>query len=170
MKISIVTKEWVEAIWKTNLKEFVQADDSMFDKYKAPIFLNLIMTSTNIPKRQREEIKNLINNHGGVKYNFLKLFYPPIHVFPFALTLLCFQTFMSSLDGLKVKVVLAPEDSRISEKLKYAKQKNIACLIPDWVYGSIKAGYALPFKDFFVKSSKACSTPEKSTGKILVQL
>ncbi|XP_015431486.1 PREDICTED: DNA topoisomerase 2-binding protein 1 [Dufourea novaeangliae] len=136
LKIPIVTKEWVEAIWDINLKEFVKADDSMFDKYKASVFLNLIVTSTNLPKRQKEEIKQLINNHGG--------------------------TFMGALDGSKVKVVLAPEKSPISEKLKYAKQANIACLTPNWVYESVKVGYALPFKDFLIKSLKACSTPEKS--------
>lgn len=170
MKIPIVTKEWVEAIWETNLKEYVKADDSMFDKYKSPVFLNLVVTSTNLPKRQKEEIKNLINDHGGVEYNFSKLLHLPIHTFSFTLTLLCFQTFMGPLDGSKVKVLLAPEHSPVSEKLKYAKQADIACLVPDWVYRSVKVGYALPFKDFVIKSLKACSTPEKSAGKILVQL
>lgn len=136
MKIPIVTKEWVEAIWETNLNNFVKADNNIFDKYKASVFLNLVVTSTNLPKRQKEEIKHLINDNGG--------------------------TFMGPLDGAKVKVVLAPENSPMSEKLKYAKQANIACLIPDWVYKSIKVGYALPFKDYLIKSLKACSTPEKS--------
>ncbi|XP_076286587.1 mutagen-sensitive 101 isoform X2 [Lasioglossum baleicum] len=136
MKIPIVTKEWVEAIWETNLKEFVQPDDSMFNKYKASVFLNLVVTSTSLPRRQKDEIKQLINNHGG--------------------------TFMGALDGSKVTVLLAPENSPLTEKLKYAKQVNIACLVPNWVYASVKVGYALPFKDFVIKSMKACSTPEKS--------
>ncbi|XP_033326690.2 mutagen-sensitive 101 [Megalopta genalis] len=138
MKIPIVTKEWVEAIWEANLKTFVLPDDDMFNKYKASVFLNLIVTSTNLPKRKKDEIKLLINEHGG--------------------------TFMGPLDGAKVKVLLAPENSPMSEKLKYAKQANIACLIPDWVYESIKVGYALPFKDFLIKPSKAYSTPEKSNA------
>lgn len=75
MQIPIVTKEWIEAIWETNLTTFVKPDDTMFDKYKASVFLNLVVTSTNLPKRQKEEIKNLINNHGGVRLNFLKLLY-----------------------------------------------------------------------------------------------
>ncbi|XP_053987839.1 DNA topoisomerase 2-binding protein 1-A isoform X1 [Hylaeus volcanicus] len=138
MQIPIVTKEWIEAIWETNLKDFVKADDNMFDKYKASVFLNLVVTSSNLPKRQKEEIKQLINNHGG--------------------------TFMGPLDGAKVKVVLAPENSPVSEKLKYAKRANIACLTPDWVYESIKVNYALPFKNFLIKSLKACSTPERQSG------
>ncbi|XP_071855891.1 mutagen-sensitive 101 [Bombus fervidus] len=135
MKIPIVTKEWIEAIWEMSLKNFVTPHDKMFDKYKASVFLNLVVTSTNLPKRQKEEIKRLINTNGGI--------------------------FMGPLDGAKVKVVLAPENSPISEKLKYAKKANIACLTPNWVYESIKVGYALPFKDYLIKTLKACSTPEK---------
>ena len=71
MKIPIVTKEWVEAIWEENLKSFVTPDDSMFNKYKASVFLNLVVTSTNLPKRQKEEIKRLINSNGGVNIFFL---------------------------------------------------------------------------------------------------
>lgn len=78
---------------------------------------------------------------------------------------------MGPLDGAKVKVVLAPENSPMSEKLKYANQANIGCLTPDWVYASLKVGYALPFKDYVIKSLKACSTPEKSNGNgILLRL
>lgn len=66
MQIPIFTKEWVEAIWKINLTEYIKADNSMFDKYKAPVFLNLVVTSTNLPKPQKEEIKRLINDNGGV--------------------------------------------------------------------------------------------------------
>lgn len=66
MKIPIVTKEWVESIWETNLNNFVKADSNIFDKYKASVFLNLVVTSTNLPKRQKEEIRYLINDNGGV--------------------------------------------------------------------------------------------------------
>ncbi|XP_076755410.1 mutagen-sensitive 101 isoform X1 [Xylocopa sonorina] len=138
MKIPIVTKEWVKAIWEANLKSFVAADDKMFDKYKASVFLNLVVTSTNLPRHQKAEIKQLINDNGGI--------------------------FMGALDGKKVKIVLAPENSPVSEKLKFAKQAQIACLRPDWVYKSINVGYALPFKDYIIKSLKACSTPDKANA------
>lgn len=66
MKIPIMTKEWIEAVWEINLKEVVKADDKMFDKYKCPVFMNLTATSTNLSKRQKQEIKQLIHDHGGV--------------------------------------------------------------------------------------------------------
>ncbi|CAL1689646.1 unnamed protein product [Lasius platythorax] len=135
MKIPIMTKEWIKAVWEANLKNVIQANDKIFDKYKCPVFMNLIVTSTNLSKRQKEEIKRLIHDHGG--------------------------TFMGPLDGTKVRVVLASENGPISDKLKYAMENDIACLKPDWVYESIKVGYALPFHNFIIKSVKACSTPEK---------
>ncbi|XP_017886293.1 DNA topoisomerase 2-binding protein 1 isoform X2 [Ceratina calcarata] len=136
MKIPIVTKKWVEAIWEENLKHFTKPDDEIFDKYKAPVFLNLIVTATNLQKRQKEELKRLIGDNGG--------------------------TLMGPLDPSIVKVVLVPENSPMSEKLKFAKKMNIPCLLPDWVYDSIKVGYALPFKDYLIKTLTACSTPERS--------
>lgn len=68
---------------------------------------------------------------------------------------------MGPLDGTKVRVVLASERGPLSDKLKYAMENNIPCLKSNWVYESIKVGYALPFRDFIIKSVKACSTPEK---------
>lgn len=61
-----MTKKWVEAVWEANLKQVVSASDKVFDKYKCPVFMNLIVTSTNLSKRQKEEIKHLIHDHGGV--------------------------------------------------------------------------------------------------------
>lgn len=66
MKIPIMTKEWIEAVWEANLKELIKADDKIFDNYKCPAFMNLIVTSTNLQKRQKDEIKHLIHEHGGV--------------------------------------------------------------------------------------------------------
>lgn len=71
---------------------------------------------------------------------------------------------MGPLDGLKVKIVVAPENSSLTDKLKFAMQNNIACLKPEWVYESLKVGYALPFNNYLIKSTKACSTPEKLKG------
>ncbi|KAI4486795.1 hypothetical protein M0804_006165 [Polistes exclamans] len=135
LKIPVVTKDWVIAIWEENLNNFIEAKDPIFDKYKCPVFMNLVVTSTNLSKRQKEEIKNLINSNGG--------------------------TFMGPLDGLKVKIVIAPENSSLTDKLTFAMQNNIPCLKPEWVYESVKIGYALPFNNYLIKSTKACSTPEK---------
>jgi len=75
---------------------------------------------------------------------------------------------MGPLDGTKVRVVLASENGPLSDKLKYAMENDIPCLKPDWVYKSIKIGYALPFRNFIVKSTKASSTPEKSNSMYIM--
>lgn len=61
-----MTKDWVKAVWEANLNEVVKADNKIFDKYKCPVFMNLVVTSTNLSKRQKEEVKRLIYDHGGV--------------------------------------------------------------------------------------------------------
>ena len=38
-------------------------------KFKASIFLNLVVMSTNLSRRRKDEIKHLIDDHGGVKYD-----------------------------------------------------------------------------------------------------
>lgn len=68
---------------------------------------------------------------------------------------------MGPLDGAKVRIVIASENGPLSDKLKYAMDNGIACLKINWVYESIKVGYALPFRHFLIESSKASSTPEK---------
>ncbi|XP_012256497.2 DNA topoisomerase 2-binding protein 1-A isoform X1 [Athalia rosae] len=139
-KIPIMTEEWVTAVWEASLVENVRATSSRFDKYKCPVFMNLVVTSTNLSKRRKEQIEQLIHAHGGV--------------------------FMRILDGEKVKIVIAPEKSVHSQKLMYALQNNIACVKPEWVEESIKHGYALPFSNFLITSTKGSSTPKKSLGDI----
>ncbi|XP_043282964.1 DNA topoisomerase 2-binding protein 1 [Venturia canescens] len=134
--IPVLTDGWVDAIWQANMKEFVKYDDSRFDGYKCPVFMNLIVTATNLSKNQKETAKKLINENGG--------------------------TFMGALDGSKVKVVLAPLNCSLTDKLRYARDNNIACLNVEWVTKSISAGYALPFTEYLVLSTKGCSTPDKS--------
>ncbi|XP_066593898.1 DNA topoisomerase 2-binding protein 1 [Prorops nasuta] len=137
-KIPTYTEEWIYAVWQTNLQKYIKATDESFDKYKTPIFLNLIATSTNTSKTIKDELKILINQNGG--------------------------TYMGPLDGSKVKVVFAPEKPALSDKLKFAMQQGLPCLKVEWVYASIKAGYALPFNNYLIKSTKATSTPEKTVA------
>lgn len=74
MKIPVVTKEWVKAIWEANKTDYVEPGDKRFDKYKIPMFYNLVVTATNIQRCEKEEISRLIRNNGGVKYILFKIF------------------------------------------------------------------------------------------------
>lgn len=143
--IPIYTKPWITAVWDANTTEFIKATDPIFDKYKCSVFMNLVVTSTTLAKRQKMEVKKLIEDNGG--------------------------EFMGPLDGTKVTVVVAKEYSTSSEKLKYAMQNNIPCLRVDWVTKSVAAGYALPFNDYVITPTvKPTSTPEKGTQATPVSL
>ncbi|XP_058791574.1 DNA topoisomerase 2-binding protein 1 isoform X2 [Phymastichus coffea] len=135
LNIKIVTIDWIKSVWDTNLHEIIPATDSIFDKYRCPVFYNLVVTSTSLNKRQKEDVKRLITKHGG--------------------------EFMGILDGTKVKIVITVETNSLSEKLKYAMQNDIPCLKLEWVHDSIATGYSLPFIKYVIKSTQACSTPEK---------
>lgn len=61
---------------------------------------------------------------------------------------------MSALDIEKVNVVLTPENSKLSPKLKYARESDIICLTLNWLYESIKIGHALPFRYYIFQTVK----------------
>lgn len=68
---------------------------------------------------------------------------------------------MGHLDGAKTNIVITSERSNKTDKLKFALQRDIACLKYPWITDSVKAGHALPFEDYLVTTTNACSTPEK---------
>ncbi|KAK0083477.1 hypothetical protein PV325_008732 [Microctonus aethiopoides] len=73
------------------------------------------------------------------------------------------------LDGTKVKVVLAPDNSLLSEKIKFPLQNNVACLKLKWVIKSVNAGYALPFNNYLITPAPRAlsSTPENGSTQII---
>ncbi|XP_034950082.1 DNA topoisomerase 2-binding protein 1 isoform X2 [Chelonus insularis] len=137
--ISIYTDEWVHKVWEMNLTSFIKATEPIFDQYKCPIFLNLVVTTTNLGKRQKEEVRKFITENGG--------------------------TYMGDLDGSKVKLVIAKEYISSSAKLKFAFQNNIPCVKIEWLFKCIDVGYSLPIADYIITpSSKAMSsTPERGS-------
>ncbi|XP_057320530.1 DNA topoisomerase 2-binding protein 1-A isoform X3 [Microplitis mediator] len=137
--IPVYTYDWIKKVWQENLKTFISATDSRFDRYKCPVFLNIVVTASNIGKRDKETIKQLIMSNGG--------------------------EFMGPLDGTKVTAVITNEYSTNSDKIKYAMTHNLPCIKRDWVVKSVEAGYALPFNDYLItpKGTLKCSTPESGS-------
>lgn len=72
---------------------------------------------------------------------------------------------MSALDLDRVNVVLTPENSPINYKLEYAKEADIICLTLNWLYESIKVGYALPFRYYIFQTVKQRYSSRRSNGK-----
>lgn len=139
-KIQIFSGSWLDAVWEENQTGFIKASDPIFNTHRCPVFMNLVVTSTGLSKRRKDEVKRLINENGG--------------------------EFSGQLDGARVKIVLAKEYSTISEKINYAMQTNIACLRCEWVDESLKENYALPFSKFIISPSEnkqKSSTPERNS-------
>ncbi|XP_060831032.1 DNA topoisomerase 2-binding protein 1-like [Bombus pascuorum] len=61
---------------------------------------------------------------------------------------------MDVFDCEKVNIMLAPEDSHESQKLKCAREINTICLTVKWLYESIKAGHALPPRNYIFQLIK----------------
>ena len=41
-EICVMTKDWLEEVWKTSSTDYISATDPKFLRYKCPVFLNLI--------------------------------------------------------------------------------------------------------------------------------
>ncbi|XP_044585283.1 DNA topoisomerase 2-binding protein 1-A isoform X2 [Cotesia glomerata] len=146
--IPVFKYDWITQVWQENLKTFVKATEPCFDKYKCPVFFNIVVTASNVGKKDKEKIKDLITKHGG--------------------------EFMGPLDGSKVTTVITNEFSTKSEKIKYAITHNLPCIKQEWVFKSAEVGYALPYHDYLItpnNNSMKCSTPEPgSTQRVLEPL
>lgn len=64
--IKVMKAEWVDAVWDASLQRNISASDPQFDEYRVPIFYNLIVTTSSIPKKEKKAIAELINKHGGI--------------------------------------------------------------------------------------------------------
>lgn len=73
MKLKIMTVDWINAVWKENLTNFMKATDSSFEIHKCPVFMNAIVTATDLSKSEKLEIKNLVTANGGVSI-FLNIY------------------------------------------------------------------------------------------------
>jgi hypothetical protein len=62
--LPVMTEDWVHNVWLESCKRNVHASDPEFKAYKCPVFHGLIVTCSNLPRQQKEEIRKLINDNG----------------------------------------------------------------------------------------------------------
>jgi len=62
--LPVMTEDWVHNVWLESCKRNVHASDPEFQAYKCPVFHGLIVTCSNLPRQQKEEIRKLINDNG----------------------------------------------------------------------------------------------------------
>lgn len=141
-KIKLMHSDWIFHLWKVSqVQAQMSADESQFDRFKLPIFLNLTITSTGINVNKRDEIKTIVDENGG-KYS---------------------PNFNSKVD------ILLVDPSAIGEKKHEAAIKlKKTCLSSEWIYESLRCNYAVCLNDFKIEPKKAvkASTPTKSNATV----
>ena len=133
--IPVMIPKWVDAVWNASLKESVHGTDPTFARYACPPFQGLVICVSQIPAKEREALKKLIEANGG--------------------------HYSGQLEMGKTNVLIAT--SADGEKYTYARRWKIRCLKPEWIHASLNKGYAVSPENFIVEKSNLpprCSTPE----------
>lgn len=135
----IMHPDWVNEVWKKTQEGNVLATDKQFDKYKLPIFFNVVISVTGLTNAEKNKIKTLVEENGGKHSGAFK---------SDTVDILILERNKSDLS----------KNDKFKAAVKYGKE----CLTPDWIYDSIKAGYSLPLKNYKVEVPLKASTPTKT--------
>jgi topoisomerase (DNA) II binding protein 1 len=135
-KLKIMNGDWVKDSWSKSQLEDFHATDSEFDRYLLPIFHNLTFSSTGLPQTTRVNLQKEIESNGG--------------------------KFMGAFKSEVVNILILNKEKKDSEKFRAAVKCRKDCLIPEWVFDSVKIGYALPIGEYTVSSDMKVSTPKKT--------
>jgi len=68
-----MTEDWVCNVWLESCKRNVHASDPEFQAYKCPVFHGLIVTCSNLPRQQKEEIRKLVNDNGEDRREYFNM-------------------------------------------------------------------------------------------------
>ncbi|KAF5273001.1 hypothetical protein FQA39_LY07650 [Lamprigera yunnana] len=129
---NIMLSSWITDVWEASLKSNIHATNETFSKHKCPVLYNLIVCCTGLSLTQRNELQQLITDHGG--------------------------TYKEQLHVHKTDIVIT-ENATQSAKYKAAKKYNIKCVTVKWAVDSVKNGYAMP--DNLYQIQIGTSTPTK---------
>ncbi|KAH1009030.1 hypothetical protein HUJ04_001459 [Dendroctonus ponderosae] len=140
--MKLMLPNWIDELFEENKSNYVSANDpKLLEKFKCPALHKLTICSTGISSsKERLKLSTVIAGNGGRMEMKLKL---------------------SETDIL----VCCGSAGTTSEKYKAARNtSHISCVTEEWVYDSIKKGYALPREHYHVKV--LTSTPTKEGENI----
>ncbi|XP_058061785.1 DNA topoisomerase 2-binding protein 1-A [Anopheles bellator] len=135
-KVIIVRPDWVQDVWEISQQRSVHGSDVQFlERHRLPVFHSLTISSTGLTVARRNEIKQLIESNGG---HYVGAFKPEV-----------------------TDILILDKVGTGSAKFQAAVCFKKECLTPEWIFDSVTHGYALPIKEYEVRSLKA-STPTKA--------
>ncbi|XP_042237542.1 DNA topoisomerase 2-binding protein 1-like isoform X2 [Homarus americanus] len=132
-EIPVMTGEWVKAVWKAvhlDFQEDISATDQQFLSYVCPVFKGLVISVSQLQRKQKEAIRKIIEENGGT--------YSPL----------------LEMSVTSVLIIPTPE----GDKYSHARNWRIQCLTPDWIYDSVEQGSALDMVGYTV-IKRGASTP-----------
>uniref|UniRef100_A0AAG5CVL1 BRCT domain-containing protein n=1 Tax=Anopheles atroparvus TaxID=41427 RepID=A0AAG5CVL1_ANOAO len=136
IKLPIMHPDWVQRVWEESQRHHVHATDACFlERHRLPVFHALTITSTGLTATKKNEIKSLIEANGGV--------------------------YAGAFKSEVTDILILEKGSIGTAKFQGAVRSKKECLSPEWIVDSAACGYALPIREYEVKSLKA-STPTKS--------
>lgn len=130
MKISIYHIDWIKRVYRETKKckeNWSMNAETSFSTFLLPPFFELSITTTDIPMDERTKIQEIVEDHGG-KFE---------------------QNFTTKID-----VLIVGKRTTYNAKFQKAQECMIPCLDVKWIHDSVKANYALPYKEYFVKPKK----------------
>ncbi|CAG9782681.1 unnamed protein product [Diatraea saccharalis] len=129
--IPVMSESWVDAVWEKSLHLNVNGSSPDFCGHKLPVFANLQVTTSGIPKRDKQMVMKLVNENGG--------------------------TFSGAFQSETTDIVVLTKEGVGSEKYKAALEYGKACVLPAWVKDSAMKGVALPLAQYRVAGASTSS-------------
>ena len=123
----VVLPSWVEEAWQQTQKNYhFEATDSQFvDKHRCPILKGCSVCVSGLNGRRKEEIKRLVEQHGGIYLADLKL---------------------------KATTHLLIENPT-GQKYHFALRWSVYCVQPEWLYDCISIGSWIEETPYLVRSA-----------------
>lgn len=120
--IPIMSDSWIQDVWESSLQLNVNGASEQFSRHLLPPFANLEVTTSGIGKKEKQNIINMVNKHGG--------------------------TFSGAFQSETTDVVVLNRDGMNGDKYKAAVEYNKICVLPKWIFDSVEKGVALPSKKY----------------------
>jgi hypothetical protein len=155
-KIPVMTKDWIEAVWKDSQVELVHATDVKYALHACPIFYKLTICASHVNADVKNALKKTIEANGK-ETNELNIVDCSQFVKIELLTFTLGGTYTGDLKRRKTSVFVIP--STDGERFRYAQVFKVPCVLPDWVEASKSAGHVVPVKEYSPVG------PKTSTGQ-----
>ena len=140
LKKPIVLPSWIDEAWQKGPTEFqfVAANEKCIDKHRCPILKGCSVCVSGLNGKKREEIKRLVEKHGGIYSAELQL---------------------------KITTHLLIENPT-GQKYKFALRWSVICVKPDWLHDCINTGYWIEETPYLVNGGKDLSSTSTSNATL----